>query len=172
MKTLYLLLALSLSAALGFLVAASLPFVAASGLPLMVIAALGAALLMLALCKQFNFLAAPGFMLLIAAAGLVAWRGSQPLFSLSSICASLVAWDLVSYGLLLRYTAEPLNRRLFRRKLLRLGVVLVVGWGLGALALLLKLQLGFGLLLLLAFLVVLSLALSMMYLRRRDEDGR
>ena len=172
MKPLYLLLALSLAAALGFLGAASLPFVAATGLPHLSIAALGAALLIIALRKQLDFLAAPGFILLIASAWLIAWRGSQPLFSLSSVCASLVVWDLVSYGLLLRYTAEPLDRRLFRRKLLRLGVVLVLGWGFGALALLVKLQLSFGLLLLLAFVVVLSLSLSMMYLRRRGEAHR
>ena len=168
MKSLYLLLALALSAAFGFLAAASLPFVAATSLPTLFLAALSAALLVIALWKQLDLLAALGFILLVAAAGLVAWRESQPLFSLSSVCASLVAWDLVSYGLLLRFTATQLDSRLFKRRLLRLGIVLICGWGLGALALRLKLELSFGLLLLLAFLVVLSLSLSMMYLRRRD----
>lgn len=171
MKSLYRLLALSLSAALGFLVAASLPFVAATSLPSLFLAAIGASLLVIALWKQLDLLAALGFVLLTAAAGLAAWRGSQPLLCLSSGCASLAAWDLVSFGLLLRLTATPPDSRLFKRRLLRLGIVLLCGWGFGALALQLKLHLGFGALLLLAFLVVLSLSLSMMYLRRRDVRG-
>ncbi len=160
MKHLYLLLALSLAVALAFLLGGELLF--------LLIAALGAALLVVALLRQNEFAAALGFILLVLSAALHVWKGGQAVLSLSSVCASLSAWDVTSYILLLRRVGVPANSRLSQRRLLRLGAVLACGWGLGGLALLLKLSLGFGLLLGLALFVVLSLSISMMYLRRGD----
>ena len=164
MKRFYLLLALSLAAALGFL---------SGGNPgALLIAGLGAGLLGVAISRRSDFIAAIGFILLVLAAALQTGRGGEAVLSLSSVCASLAAWDVSSTVLLLHRAGVPADSRLAQRRLLRLGIVLACGWILGGLALLLKLNLSFGLLLSLALFVVLSLSISMMYLRRRDQSTR
>jgi hypothetical protein len=160
-KLLYLLLALSLTTAVGFLAVGFAEYTLLAGL--------GAVLLVIALFRRLEYMAAGGFILLVVAAGLHAWKEAQALLSLSSLCASLAAWDLASYVLLMHATGIPPDTRLIRRRMLRLGSVLVSGWGLGVLALRLELGLSFGWILLLALFVVLSLSISMMYLRQRDE---
>ncbi len=161
MKLLYLLMALSLASATGFL---------AIGLPeYALIAGLGAVLLIIAQWKHNEDMAAGGFVLMVVASGLDVWKGGPALLALSSVCASLAAWDLASYVLLLHSIGVPPDPRLVRRRMLRLSIVLISGWGLGALASGLELSLRFGWLLLLALFVVLSLSISMIYLRQRDE---
>jgi len=160
-KPLYLLLALSLTTAVCFL-AVEFPEYALIG-------GLGAVLLGIALWRRHEDMASGGFVLMVVAAGLHAWKDGPALLSLSSVCASLAAWDLASYVLLLRSIGVPPDPRLVRRRMLRLGSVLTLGWGLGALASGLELGLRFGWLLLLALFVVLSLSISMLYLRQRDE---
>lgn len=161
MKVLYLMLALAMTSAAGVL---------AVGFPeYALIAGLGAVLLIIALWKHTDDMASGGFVLMVVAAGLHAWKGGPALLSLSSVCASLATWDLASYVLLLRSIGVSSEPRLVRGRMLRLVIVLISGWGLGALASGLELGLRFGWLLLLALFVVLSLSISMIYLRQRDE---
>jgi len=160
-KVLYLLLALSFTCAAGVLTVGFPEFA--------LIAGLGDVLLIIALWKRNDDMAAGGFVLMVIAAGLYVWKGGPALLALSSLCASLTAWDLASYVLLLRSIGVPSDPHLVRRRMLRLGFVLISGWALGALALSLELGLRFGWLLLLALFVVLSLSISMIYLRQRDE---
>ena len=166
MKSPYLLLAVCLAAATGFLIATD---------PLsLALAGLGAAVLLIAVWQKHNLLASLGFMMLVFAASLQAWEGSesQARLALSSLCASLAAWDIASYAALLRRLAVPLDPRSLRRRLLRLGFVILCGWVLGALALFFELTLRFELLLALLLFVVLSLSVSMMYSRQRDGTPR
>lgn len=161
MKLIYLLLVFSLISAVGFLAVGLTEYTLLAGL--------GAVILVIALFRRHEYLTAGGFILLVVAAALHAWKQGPALLSLSSLCASLAAWDLASYALLVRTIGVAPDTRLVRRRLLRLGVVLLCGWGLGGLASGVELGLSFGLMLILALFVVLSLSISMMYLRQRDE---
>lgn len=162
MKRLYLLVIVCLAAALGLLGFGELVFLLPGGV--------GVGLFLYGLRRRNELLVQAGFAALVVAAAFSAWGEGQALALLTSLCASLAAWDLASYILLVRYVGGQPEGRLTRRRLVRLGTALAAGWGLGAVALAFKLDLSFGWLLLLGVCVVLGLALSMLYLRRHDEN--
>lgn len=162
MKRLYLLVGVCLAAAWGLLWYGEQVFL----LP----GAVGVALFLFGLRRQNEILVQAGFVALVLAAAFSAWGEGQPLALLTSLCASLAAWDLATYILLLRFVGRSPEAGFTRRRMLRLGVAILGGWGLGAVALAIRLELGFGILLVLGVCVVLGLSLSMLYLRRQDEN--
>lgn len=162
MKRLHLLVGVCLAAAWGLLWYGEQVFL----LP----GAVGVALSLYGLRRQNKLLVQAGFVALVLVAAISAWGEGQPLALLTSLCANLAAWDLASYILLLRFVGRRPEAGFTRRRMLRLGVALIGGWGLGAAALAFKLELGFGTLLGLGLCVALGLSLSMLYLRHRDEN--
>jgi hypothetical protein len=81
--------------------------------------------------------------------------------SLLVVGLALAAWDLARLDRRLQDALDaPAVKRIERRHLARLGLVLVIGWGLGGLALSLRVSLGFGPALGLGLLVLIALGLA------------
>jgi hypothetical protein len=163
MKRLTWLVAICLAAAWGLLWFGDLIF--------LIPGAVGVGLFALGLRRRLVLLVQAGFLVLVLTAAFSTWNQGRELALLTSVCASLAAWDLSSYLLMLRFVGDVPEGKLTRRRLLRLGGILLGGWGLGAAALASRLELGFGAILLLGLCVVVGVAVSIMILRRHDENS-
>lgn len=163
MKRLTWLVGICLAAAWGLL---------GFGEPLFLIpGAVGVGLFILGLHRRQELLVQAGFVVLVLTAAVSTLNQGRELALLTSVCASLAAWDVSSYLLMLRFVGDVPEENLTRKRLLRLAGILLGGWGLGFAALASRLELGFSAILLLGLCVVLGLALSIMVLRRHDENS-